>query len=359
MDLSRYFDYAATTPLAPEVLEAMRPWLEQVPANPHSIHAWGRAAEDAIEHAREQVARAIGAEDPCEVIFTSGASEANNWVIRAAESLAYSPFEHSSVRAPAKRRKAPILANEQFRLKSPESSVSLVSVMSVNNETGAVLAPPSLAEGTQLHRDMTQQLGKLPIELTGIDFASFSSHKIYGPMGVGALYARGGWSPSPLVMGGGQEQGRRAGTVNVPGVVGFGAAAAACVATLEHRAQVATQRREEILSVLSKVPDIQVLESDANVPHILSVVFLGVQGETLVVEADRAGFAISSGSACNSRSSDPSAVLEAYGVPKDQLRSAVRISFGAHNTTESTLELGRILAQSVESLRRSQVPASF
>jgi|GEM_PF-4343971 len=223
MDRSRYFDHAATTPVDAFVREAMMPFLGDDCGNAHSLHQWGLRAREAVEGARQAVARLLGAEDPSEVVFTSGATESNNTVLAAFDSVAVSPFEHSSVREPALSRGAWIMSNEGWTL-SPPSPVELVSVMTVNNETGALLTMPE-CPGAMRHTDATQAVGKLAFDATAYDFVSCSGHKFYGPKGVGALFLRGAEPIEPLLRGGGQEHGVRAGTLNVPGIVGMGMAA--------------------------------------------------------------------------------------------------------------------------------------
>jgi cysteine desulfurase len=341
----RYFDHAATTPVAPEVLDAMLPWLREDFGNAHSLHHWGRKAEAAVEEARAQVAELVGADDPAEIVFTSGATEANNLVLLNFSNLAISPFEHSAVREPALEAGAEIIANDGWDLTSPPSS-AFVSVMAVNNETGAVLSVP----GTR-HVDAVQAVGKIPWSVDDVDFASMSAHKIYGPKGVGALYIRGAMPLQPLIVGGDQERGQRSGTLNVPGIVGFGAAAQIARERQSEDFAHAAELRQIVLDELESLSDWRTNDAPYQSPHILSLSFREVEGETLVIETDAAGFGISAGAACSSRSTEPSHVLTALGLTDEWRRGTIRISFGRSNTATSALALVSFLRQTVTRLR--------
>lgn len=342
----RYFDHAATTPVDARVLEAMLPWFAEDAGNAHSIHSQGRKAMAAVERAREQVASLLEVEPP-QVFFTSGATEAANWVLSAFDRIAISPFEHSAVREPALSKGAEVLPNDGLNLFPPRGPVDLVAVMSVNNEIGARWDVRDFAPtGAALLADVTQSAGKLPLALEEVDFAILSAHKVYGPKGIGALVVRD-QSPSPLLLGGEQEQGQRAGTLNVPAIVGFGAAAEIAQSQMEEDYEHVLGLRETFLEEISTLPDVAVHGGDAAYPGILSVSFLGIEGETLVVEMDRLGFAISAGAACSSRSTEPSHVLQALELPLEWLRGTVRVSFGRVNSPGScrklALEMGRVV----------------
>jgi cysteine desulfurase len=303
-----------------------------------------------VELARSRVASLLRIEAPEQLTFTSGATEANNWVLRSFPKTAVSPFEHSSIIEPAHALGLQILENEELELREPKAPVELISVMAVNNEIGTIFQLPSLP-GAHHHSDITQAVGKLDIELSGLDFASFSAHKFYGPKGVGALYSKNG-PPPPLLIGGEQEVGARGGTLNVPAIVGMGAAAAIAQDRMETDYRHAAELRGAVLEALTQTADIQVNGGDSVSPYILSVSFKEVEGETLVIEMDQRGFAISSGAACSSRSTEPSHVLQALGLSTEWLRGTVRISFGRWNTLESARALGKALAETVEALRR-------
>lgn len=348
MNRERYFDNAATTPLDPDVLRAMRPFLEDEFGNAHSLHQAGRAARAAVEDARAVVAEALGAEDPSQIVFVSGATEANNWILhRGPRPLYISPFEHSSVREPALRAGAKVVANEGYRLLG--EGHGLWAVMLVNNETGAVLDVPPGASGW-VHRDLTQAVGKVEFDLAGVDSACFSAHKIYGPKGIGAMYLADPFALEPYVIGGEQEDGRRGGTLDVAGIVGLAEALRLAIARREEDAARARACREAVLAELAGLPDWQVNDGPNQSPFILSLSFPGIEGETLVIEMDAYGFAISSGAACSSRSTEPSHVLTALGLSPDRLRGTVRLSFGRFSSPEAAGELGRRLATTVRAL---------
>jgi cysteine desulfurase len=226
----------------------------------------------------------------------------------------------------------------------------LVSVMAVNNETGAVLEPPPC--DCLVHRDVTQALGKTPLDLNGVDFASFSAHKIHGPKGVGGLYIADPTLLEPYLTGGVQESGLRAGTLNVPGIVGLGAACAVAMDRLDEDIRCAQSLREAVLEGLAKVPDWRVNDGPQNSPFILSVSFFGLQGEPLALFCDQAGFAVSSGAACSSGTTELSHVLTALGLPAAYARGTVRVSFSRDNTLDAARDLGRILARGADELRR-------
>ena len=355
MNAENYFDHAATTPTDPAVLQAMLPYFTTSFGNANSIHAAGRDAFAAVETARQQVATAIGAESPEQIVFTSGATEACNWVISHFNHGAFGPFEHSAVREPASALGYAVIGNHGMCLLPNPSSLkvgSLAAQMIVNNETGMIwhVTPEISTWGDHLLTDGTQALGKCEFDLNRVDFATFSAHKLYGPKGIGALYLRDGYL-SPFLLGGEQESGQRGGTLNVPGIVGFGAACEQ-VSSGEHVFD-AQRLRNAVLNGLSSLPGWRLNEGPPGqqVPHILSLSFAAIHGETLVIEADQAGFAISSGAACSSRSTEPSHVLVALGVDSEWINGTIRISFGRSNTAESSAELGRVLATIVNKLR--------
>lgn len=348
---SRYFDNAATTPLDPRVLREMMPYFGEAFGNASSIHTFGLRAQAAVQLARERIASLIGAEDPTQIIFVSGATEANNQVIRSFSTGITSPFEHSAVREPANQKGWRVLGNEGPKLIVPSKRHELISIMLVNNETGTLWQPRDFGVyANYLHSDVTQAVGKHPMSLDGIDFASFSAHKFYGPKGIGALYFRD-TAPDTLLRGGEQEHGLRGGTLNVAAIVGFGLAAELAQGEREDNWKYVSELRSVFLEGLSGCTDWKINGGENVSPYILSISFLGVQGETLVIEADRAGYAISSGAACSSRSTEPSHVLSALGIPAIWSRGTVRISFGKYATIEAASSLGRYLRQTVENLR--------
>lgn len=350
-DLSRYFDNAATTPLDPRVLQEMIPFFGVDFGNANSIHSFGRKALDAVELARKRVAALIGAEDPYQVLFTSGATESNNQVLRSFLRAAVSPFEHSAILEPARTLGHSTLENDGLIVLPPKDRPELVSLMSVNNEIGTIWQPNSLSgSATYIHSDMTQAVGKVPIDLAGISFASFSAHKFYGPKGVGGLYFAE-TPPSTWILGGEQEHGLRGGTLNVPGIVGMGAAAQIAIDEQNVNFAHAERLRAIVLEGLEGCTDWQINGGSSVSPYILSVSFLTLEGESLVVEMDRFGYAISSGAACSSHSMEPSHVLTALKIDENWRRGTVRISFGRLCTAESASGLSKSLRHAVEKTR--------
>lgn len=358
MPFDRYFDHAATTPPIPEVQQFVTESWERLYANANSIHSPGQLAGVEIERARERVAALIGADDPSEIVFTSGATESNNWVLSNFDEIYISPFEHSSVREPAMHRGGVVLGGSaESPLPQPLSSASvdeigraqerdaLVSVMSVNNETGSLIDQPSVPPGAKLHRDITQQVGKLPVDLTGAHFASFSAHKFGGLKGTGALYLRDGEALEPLLMGGGQERGLRAGTLNVTGIIAMGIAAEVAMERLDQRRLNAEECRA---AVLERVQSYLARPAPPGSPYILSLTFDDFEAQALVTVLDRMGFAVSSGAACSATSTETSPVLLAMGYPESQARATIRVSFGWSSEVEQAEALGKAIVRALD-----------
>lgn len=368
-----YLDHNATTPLAAEVLEAMLPYLRGPYANASSLHRLGRAARDAVEQARAEVAEAVGGQ-PSEVIWTSGGTEANNLVIKgllhAGGAVHYGATEHPAVMECAESLRAatvsvaPIavrpdglltaeLVHTHLATASKLSGPTLVSLMAANNETGVVQDLPPIADvvhaaGALLHVDAVQALGKMPVDVTawGADFVSLSSHKLYGPKGIGALLRRAPVELHPLHHGGAQEGGVRGGTENVPAIVGFGAAARLARQHLTTRSAHLRALRDRLESGLRRRPDVTVFAADApRLPNTVQFALAGWAGETLLMALDRKGFCVSSGSACATGHGDPSHVLLAMGVPDDIALGAIRVSFGVDNQDDDVDRLLEALAQ--------------
>jgi cysteine desulfurase len=248
-----------------------------------------------------------------------------------------------------------VLQNDGLQVLPPPRRVELISLMSVNNEIGAIWTPGEFAGHADfVHSDMTQAVGKLPIDLHGIAFASLSAHKFYGPKGVGALYFKD-LPPKALLLGGEQEHELRGGTLNVPGIVGMGMAAALAEAELEASLAHAHELRAVLLNGLRGCTDWQVLGGNTVSPYIVGLSFHGLEGETLVVELDRAGFAISSGAACSSHSREPSHVLAVLDLEEAWARGTVRISFGRYCTLDSVRDLSNSLRHAVENIRRMNI----
>lgn len=323
------------------------PWMSC--GNAHSPHAWGRAAHDAVEEARFTCARALGAEDPSQIIFNSGATEGNNWIsLDYGPEFFVSPFEHSSMLVSAKTAGSEVLGNNGYILEPPRWGFA--SVMLVNNETGAILQP---FPGYELHRDITQAVGKIPVDVSNYEYATLSAHKFGGPKGVGIFYAQTPEGLLNFMRGGEQERGLRPGTLNVPGIIGM--ARALELAVHEQSTFLATllAMRQAFLDEISDLPGVQLSTSELFSPAIVNLSINGIHGETIVVEMDALGFAISSGAACSSGSTEPSHVLTALGYSPERIQSSIRISFGHSNTEASVRALGRALKQVTTNLRKS------
>jgi cysteine desulfurase len=349
-----YLDWNATTPLRPEAKAAMAAaW--DLCGNPSSVHAEGREARRLVEEARALVAGAVGAR-PRDVVFTSGGTEANVMALRPGlrigsgapvERLVVSAIEHASVLAGGQFRSdaistvgvthSGVLDLEQLRTALEGKPPALVSIMLANNETGA-LQPVSEAAaivhaaGGVLHVDAIQALGKIPLQMAALDadLLTLSAHKIGGPQGIGAVaLAEGVEGLGALLRGGGQEQGRRAGTENVAGIVGFGAAIRAAMATLDEDATRLEQLRNQLERGLRQAPEIIVFSEDTpRLPNTTLFAVPGLKAETAVIGFDLAGIAVSSGSACSSGKVQPSHVLAAMGFGPDLAQGAVRLSLG-------------------------------
>lgn len=383
-----YLDNAATTIPAPEVVEAMQPWLLNDFGNPGSIYSIGRQAHKAVEHAREQVAAFLNAE-PDQIIFTSGGAEANNLAIsgslpflRAFErpAILSTQTEHSSVLnairfnatwnqcfqsyfiKPGKDGSVKYEDVAQYIKDHPNTG--LVSVMYVNNETGAVNDVKKIATFCRehdilFHTDCVQAAPELTLDVKeiGCDFLSVSSHKIHGPKGVGALYARKKQFLHPIIYGSNaQEFGLRGGTANVAGIVGFGAACDLTrllghEITRSHEIKLAFY--EELKTLLNKIG--QPFSVNGPSPYeygrILNLCFTGIHAETLVLLLDKRGVCLSAGAACNGSSQQPSHVLTSMGVPLEQAMSSVRISFSNSNTLNQAVEAARIISDVISLLR--------
>ncbi|MFQ3588195.1 MAG: cysteine desulfurase family protein [Fimbriimonadaceae bacterium] len=365
-DLETYFDNASTSPLDPRVLEAMLPFLREECGNAHSVHQPGLRARAAVERAREQVASLVGAEDPAEIVFTSGATESNNWVLRAFPESAVSAFEHASIRVPAARSGAEVIPHRglavepepDFRWTDGRPTRGLVSLMLVNNEIGTVWNPTAWRPfAERLHSDLTQAVGKIPVDVQelDLDFASFSAHKFHGPKGIGALYIRGMEPVPPLLGGGDQENGLRAGTLNVPAIVGMGEAARIAAEEQARDYEHAAKLRQITLGSIGDLADFRANGGPCVSPFILSLSFLGIEGETLVIELDHRGFSVSSGAACSAQKHEPSAVLAAIEPDDAWRRGTIRISFGRTNTPDAAERLGLNIRQAVQTLRKLKV----
>ena len=357
-----YLDYHATTPVDPRVLEAMLPYFSQDFGNPaSSTHAWGWRAKDAVEKARREVADTIGAA-PREIIFTSGATESNNMALRGAAAtappdrrrIAVSAIEHKSVLECAECLARdlgwevailPVQPDGRVDLaeleRALEKPTAIVSVMAANNEIGVLQPTEEIARrvhdaGALLHVDAAQAVGKIPVDVASqqIDLLSLTAHKIYGPKGCGALYIRRRLEIAPLLTGGGHEHGLRAGTLNVPGIVGLGRAAAIAKADMPAESARVARLRDRLLAGLRAVDGVTVNGSlEHRLPNNLHVSFAGVDGESLLVGVG--DIAVSSGSACTSASGLPSHVLSA--IMPDVPSASIRFGLGRF-TTEAEVD---------------------
>lgn len=371
-----YLDNAATTPLRPEALEAMLPYLSQRFGNPSSIHHWGREARAALDEARARLAGVIGAR-PSEIVFTRGGTEADNLAVfgrvRCGKGapLVCSAFEHRAVLAAAmaavdapKLHVVPVTKDGLIDEDALESALlerpCLVSVMWVNNEVGTIqpvdrIGDTCRARSVPFHTDGIQAVGKLRVRVDElpVDLLSISGHKFGGPKGVGALYVRRGTVVAPLVHGGGQERGLRSGTEDVAGAVGMAVAAELAEAEREEvMARLRTLRDRLEASLRDRIPDLVV--NGAGAPRVASISNLSLPGtdpEALLLNLDLEGLAASSGSACSSGAFSPSGVLTAMGLPEDLATSTIRLSLGRQTTFEEIDRAITIVAKVVHRVR--------
>ena len=375
MSLNGYLDHNATTPVDPRVLEAMQPYFGGQFGNPSSRHRYGRLARSALDTAREQVAALVGAH-PGQLLFTSGGTESNHLALRGAlqastpAALACSAIEHPSL-----QQAAAVLQRSGWQLNilpvdgqgrvaglsdGIDEHTRLVSVMLANNETGVIqdLGPVVAAAervGAMVHTDAVQMVGKERVDFKalGVQLMSLSAHKLYGPKGVGALVRDRAVDLTPVLPGGGQESGLRGGTENLPGIVGFGRAAELALAELDERRGRVRALRDELERGLSDMAGVQVFGADApRLPNTVMFAVEGIEGETLLMELDRQGLALSSGSACAAGSTDPSYVLSAMGVGPDLARGALRVSLGKDNDVEDVQRLLRVLGVTTVGLKQ-------
>ncbi len=377
-----YLDNNATTPLHAAVLDAMLPYLGKFAGNPSSVHRFGRMQRDAIEQARYQVAALVGAR-PEQVIFTSGGTEANNLLIggffQSGETppdarMAVSAIEHMSIldvcRHPSWAGRIDTIAVDgQGRVSDAAlraaltGQTRLVSVMSANNETGGVQPVGELAalcreRGVYFHTDASQAAGKMPLDFSawGLSAMTLSAHKFYGPCGAGALVVDGALHLSPGIRGGSQEKGMRAGTENVAAIVGFGKAAELARQRLDERRRHTLALREQCQRALEEIPGVVIFAREAErLPNTLQFGIAGFDGESLLMQLDRSGIAVSSGSACTSGKTEPSHVLQAMNVERSVSLAAIRVSFGEQNTGSDVTALLQALRTIIETHTHSSV----
>lgn len=375
-----YFDHAATTPLCKEALDKMTPYFSEVFGNPNSQHCFGRESVKAVDEARDTIARIINCK-PNELYFTSGGTESDNWALRGiananknkGKHIIISPIEHAAMLSTAKS-----LVKEGFEvdfmkvdsegfvdlehLKSIiRDDTILVACMLANNEVGTIEPIKQIAEiahskNALCFTDAVQAAGviKTDVRELGVDLMSMSSHKIYGPKGVGALFIRNGVKIDNLVFGGHQERTKRGGTTNVPGVVGFAEAFAIADRDREKNFEYVCSLRDRFIDeVIEKVPFVKLNgpRKENRLPANADFSFKYIEGESILFSLDLAGIAVSSGSACSSGSLEPSHVLLALGLPEELAHGSIRFSFGKHNTVEEIDYAVECLRKAVERLR--------
>lgn len=374
-----YMDHAATTPVKPDVLEAMLPYFSEKFGNPSSIYALARDSKEAVEHARAQVAAAIGA-SPDEIFFTAGGSESDNWAIKGTafanrkkgDHIITTAIEHHAVLHTCEYLEkqgfsVTYLPVDRYGMVDPADVAAaitdrtiLVTVMAANNEIGTLqpireIGRIAHAHGIPFHTDAVQAIGAVPIDVKAdnIDMLSLSGHKFYGPKGIGALYVRKGVRLDSLVHGGGQERRRRAGTENLPGIVGLGKAIEMATADIEeHAARIAAMRDRLRDGILATIPD-TILNGHPTqrLPNNLNVSFRYIEGESVLLMLDAHGICASTGSACSSASLEPSHVLLAIGLPHETAHGSLRLTLGDLTTDEDVDHVLEVLPTIVERLR--------
>ncbi|MDR3304816.1 MAG: cysteine desulfurase NifS [Clostridiales Family XIII bacterium] len=375
-----YLDYSATTPVKEEVLAEMLPYFTSSFGNPSSLYTVGQKSKNAISRAREQVAALIGAE-PTEVFFTSSGTEADNWAVIETAMWKRGKGRHiitTAIEHHALLHSCEYLEKEGFDVtylhvdkdgfidldelkKQVRDDTTLISIMFANNEIGSIQPVAEIAEiakarGVLFHTDAVQALGNVPIDVKalGVDMLSVSAHKIYGPKGVGALYIRKGVNLPTHIHGGGQESKKRAGTENLTGIVGFGKAAELSGQNLEHHAKTLLSLRTYFLErVQAEIPDIRINGSLENrLPGNLNITFKYIEGEAILLLLDMNGIAVSTGSACSSASLTPSHVLDAIGVPVEEIHGSIRFTIGDFTTKDDLDYTVEKLKAAVEKLRK-------
>ena len=374
-----YLDYTATTPTRPDVVKAMLPYFTDVFGNPSSIHSYGQEGKEAIEEARVKVAELIGAQDE-EIVFTSGGTEADNFALKGVayanekkgNHIIASPIEHHAVMETCKfleQRgfRVTFLPVDEYGLVDPDdvrraitSETILISVMHANNEIGTIepiAEIGKLAREAEIcfHTDAVQTVGHIPVDVDefGVDLLSLSAHKLYGPKGVGALYIRKGTKLTPFMHGGEQERRRRAGTENIPGIVGLGKAVELVRQEMSEEAERLTLLRDRLIKGLMEQIDHVHLNGHprARLPNNVNVSIDFVEGESMVLNLDMEGICASTGSACSSASLEPSHVLLATGVLPEQAHGSLRLTLGRWTIEEDIQRVLEVLPRIVAKLR--------
>jgi cysteine desulfurase len=374
-----YMDHSATTPMAPEVLQAMQPYFSHKFGNASSLHSFGQEAKEALEDSREKVAKLLGA-NPEEIVFTSGGTESDNLALKGIARRNKDKGKHiitTSVEHPAILETCKKLGKEGFVVTylpvTGEGLVDLavlqaairpdtilISVMHANNEIGTIqpleeIGRLAAERDIYLHTDAVQSVGKIPTDVNalGVDSLSLSAHKLYGPKGVGALYIRRGTKLESIVEGGGHERGLRSGTENVAGIVGLARAAEISGESMAAEGQRLTKLRDELAGlVLKKVKDAWINGTmKERLPGSLNFGFSYVEGESLLLFLDSKGIAVSTGSACSSHKLQPSHVLLSLGLQPEQCHGSLRITMGRSNTKEEVDYVAQCIAEAVARLR--------
>ncbi len=375
-----YADNSATTKLSPVVLEKMMPYLTEVYGNPSSLYRIGGRAKEAVEAARENIARNLGAKRPSEIYFTSGGSESDNWALKGAahalrikgkNHIITSKFEHHAI-----LHTCEALEKEGFEVtyldvyengivhpEDVESAIkdttAIVSIMYANNEIGTIQPIPEIGEICRRHKvlfhtDAVQAAGyvKINVEEQNIDLLSMTAHKIHGPKGCGLLYVRQGVKLENLIEGGAQERGRRAGTENVAGIVGLDAALQLAVDTMDERCAKLSVLRDRLIDELLKIERSRINgDRVKRLPNNVNMCFEGIEGESLLLKLDLNGVSASSGSACTSGSLDPSHVLLSIGLPHEIAHGSTRMTFSEDTTEEDIDYIAKIVPEIVSYLR--------
>ncbi|MGZ4894718.1 MAG: cysteine desulfurase NifS [Halobacteriota archaeon] len=373
-----YLDHAATTPMRPEVFEAMRPYFLERFGNPSSLHSYGLDAREAVERARHQVASAIGA-TPQEIIFTSGGTESDNLALRGVlqkggkkDHIITSAIEHPAVLETSKfieklgHEVTYLSVDREGRINPTEvedaiqENTRLISIMHANNEIGSIqpiaeVGALAASHGIYMHTDAVQSVGKIPVDVKklNVQMLSISSHKIYGPKGVGCLYVQKGTKLKPIVFGGGHERGLRSGTENVSGIVGFGEAMRLAIEDFTDNARIQKLRDALINAVLREIPSTQLNGGRAHrLPNNANFSFSYIEGESLLLRLNAKGIAGSTGSACSSKKLEPSHVLLAIGLDPVDAHGSLRLTLGRETTAEDVQYVTEVLPGIVNELRQ-------
>ena len=379
MQKTIYVDNAATTPVSKEVLNEMLPYFTEYYGNASTLYSLGRQTKQAVDRAREQVAKAINAE-PSEIYFIAGGTESDNWAIRGMamrlgpkgkKHIITSKIEHKGI-----LRSLKVLEKKGFEVtyldvdeygfvnpsaveKAIRPDTALVSIMFANSEIGTIEPISEIGQickkhGVVFHTDAVQAVGTIPVDVKkdNIDLLSISGQKFHAPKGIGVLYIKKGVNPVSLINGGSQENGKRAGTENVPGIVGIGKAIEIAVSTMDERSKRLSELRKILIDKVLTLPKSRLNgDPEKRLPGNASFCFEGIEGEGLVMRLDANGICAATGSACSSDSLEPSHVLLAIGVPVEIAHGSLRVSFGDDNTKEDAEYVGDVIIKTVNTLR--------